>query len=126
MSSWEPLTPLRDAYRYDPDVDNWTRLLDLPWAGYGWNTCAFDEHRLLMAGKADGQIHRDVWLIDTRDMSARKIGESVIQTTVAPLIRAKDDEWWLVGGEPDSKKTRTNKVTIIRDANTSARAYCEQ
>jgi N-acetylneuraminic acid mutarotase len=105
---------MEDAYRYDPSNDSWQRLSDLSAPGYAWAGCAFDNNHILLAGKADGQIHKGVWLIDVNNMKSQKIGEAIIQTTTAPLVEAAEGEWWLIAGEPDTNKNRTNKVTIIR------------
>jgi N-acetylneuraminic acid mutarotase len=104
---------MQDSYRYDPKKDIWTRLKDLPWKGYAWSASSIDESHVILAGRADGQIHKDIYLIDITDMSTRIIGESVIQTTTAPLITLAKNEYWLIAGEPDSNKNRTNKITTI-------------
>ena len=114
VSGWSPLTPLRDAYEYDPTTDRWKRLADLPWPGYAWAADAIDDAHLLLAGQADGRIHADVWILQIPEMTARKIGNAAIQTTTAPLIRTVSREWLLLGGEPDSNRTRTPRVTVIR------------
>jgi N-acetylneuraminic acid mutarotase len=113
LSRWSPLTCLRDAYEYDPTADRWRRLADLPWPGYAWAASPFDAAHILLAGQADGRIHADIWLVRVPDMTARKIGDAVIQTTTAPLIRVASEEWWLLGGEPDSNCTRTARVTVV-------------
>jgi N-acetylneuraminic acid mutarotase len=111
------LNPLRDVYRYDWRADQWTRMHDLPVPGYCWSAAPpteQDERHLILAGRADGEIHRDIWLIDVADGSAKQIGETVIQTTCAPLVPGERNALWLLGGEPDSKKNRTPRVTVIR------------
>ncbi len=107
------LNIFNDAYRYNPDNDSWTKLKDLPFEGYGWSACAVDGSHILLAGKVDGKIHKDIYLIDVRNMNTKKIGESIIQTTTAPLIKVKPNEFWLIGGEPDSNKNRTKIITSI-------------
>ncbi|GMV97201.1 MAG: hypothetical protein AMXMBFR83_15600 [Phycisphaerae bacterium] len=116
VAGWEPLAPLKDAYRYDPRTDRWSRLPDLPWAGYAWSAAPVGRDHALLAGQADGEVHSDLWLLDLTSMTARKIGDAAIQTTTAPLVNVRPGEWWLIGGEPDSKKTRTNRITVIRAA----------
>jgi len=105
---------MKDAYQYNPDKDSWLRLKDLPCPGYAWSGSSIDENHIILAGKADGKIHKDIYLIDVRDMTAKKIGETTIQTTTAPLIRVSHDEFWLIAGEPDSNKNRTNRITCIK------------
>lgn len=105
---------MQDAYRYNPDKDLWLRLKDMPCPGYAWSGSSIDKNHIILTGKADGKINKDIYLIDVRDMTAQKIGETIIQTTTAPLIKVAKHEFWLIGGEPDSNKNRTNKVTKIR------------
>jgi N-acetylneuraminic acid mutarotase len=105
---------MRDVYQYKPDKGSWLRLKDMPWPGYAWSGCSIDENHIILAGKADGKVHKDIFLIDVRDMTVQKIGEAVIQTTTAPLIKIRPDEFWLIAGEPDSNKNRTNRITCIR------------
>ncbi|OHB59677.1 MAG: hypothetical protein A2Y12_19840 [Planctomycetes bacterium GWF2_42_9] len=105
---------LQDAFRYDPSNNAWTRLKDLPCKGYGWAGSSINKNCIILVGKADGQIHKDIYLIDVRDMHTKKIGETVIQTTTAPLVRLAPKEFWLIGGEPDSNKNRTSQITSIK------------
>lgn len=105
---------MQDAYQYNPDKDSWLRLKDMPWLGYAWSGSSIDENHIILAGKADGKIHKDIYLLDVRDMTVQKIGETIIQTTTAPLIKVRPDEFWLIAGEPDSNKNRTNRVTCIK------------
>jgi hypothetical protein len=43
----------------------------------------------------------------------RKAGELAGPTTTATLTKVKNNEWWLIGGEPDSKLNRSEDVSII-------------
>ena len=104
---------MQDVYQYNPDKDSWLRLKDLPWPGYAWYGSSIDENHIILAGRADGKIYNDIYLIDVRDMTTQKIGEAIIQTTTAPLIKIRSDELWLIAGEPDSNKNRTNRITCI-------------
>ena len=104
---------MKDAYQYNPKKGSWLRLKDMPSPGYAWSGSAIDDKHILLAGKADGKVHKDIYLIDVRDMNVQKIGETVIQTTTAPLIKVRPDEFWLIAGEPDSNKNRTNRITSI-------------
>ncbi len=113
VSSWSPLAPLADAWRFDTEGGAWKRLPDLSSSGYAWSAAMMEENYLVLAGQADGEIHDDIWRVDLSDMRTGKLGDAVIQTTTAPLVRVADDEWWLIAGEPDSKRTRTNRVTRI-------------
>lgn len=42
-----------------------------------------------------------------------EVGHLVIPSVTAPLIKVVDEYFWLVGGEPDSNKNRTGKVSVI-------------
>lgn len=106
----------KDAYRYDAKDDVWERLPDLPARGYCWAAAAIDDQAVLLTGRADGAIHDDVWRVNLSDMSVRNAGRLVIQSTCAPLVPVGANRWWLVGGEPDGLKTRTEKVTVIQSA----------
>jgi N-acetylneuraminic acid mutarotase len=114
ISNFEPMTVLKDAYRYDTKAARWEKMPDLPRAGYAWTAAPVGAQSLLMAGRADGEIHREILLFDLESHQMTQIGQSVTPTTTAPLIQVRDSEWWLIGGEPDSNKTRTNRITIIR------------
>jgi N-acetylneuraminic acid mutarotase len=105
----------KDVFRYDPEADAWQRLGELPAAGYCWAAEPIDDskRKLLVAGRADGAIHDDVWIVDLSDLSARGVGSTVITTTCAPLVRVNDNTFWLIGGEPDANKTRTARITQI-------------
>lgn len=113
LSEWQPLTSLPDAFRYDTRSDKWEKLPDLPVKGYAWSAAWVDSRRFLLAGRAAGEIFDDIWLIHAPDMTGDAIGRTVIQTTTAPLVRTGEHEWLLLGGEPDSNKTRTPRVTRI-------------
>jgi len=115
-------TPLGDLYRYDPRRDEWKQLDDLPFKGYAWAAQAIDDKHLLLTGRADDSkpfaIHRDVWTVNLEDAAMQKVGELDGPTTTATLTRVKNDEWWVIGGEPDAKLNRSDRVTVITlDAN---------
>lgn len=103
----------RDVYRYDPKADAWQRLGDLPAGGYAWAANAIDDKTLLLVGRADGVIREEIWRVSLADLSVRGLGRPIIQTTCAPVVRVNGNTWWLIGGEPDSMKTRTEKVSVI-------------
>ena len=105
-----------DAYRYDPKADAWQQLADLPARGYCWAGSAIDDHTILLAGRADGVIHDELWRVSVNDMRVQSGGRQLVQATCAPLVRIAPNTWWLIGGEPDSSKTRTEKVTVIQSA----------
>jgi N-acetylneuraminic acid mutarotase len=104
---------LSDAYQYDPSTDRWTALGILPFGGYCWSADAVDDSHILLAGRADGTIHNEIWLLHLPDLSTELLGHAVIQATCAPLMKVGPRKWWLVGGEPDSNKNRTDRVTVI-------------
>jgi hypothetical protein len=113
-----PQVPVRqtfkDVYRYDPRADEWARMPDLPLVGQGWVAEAVDEHHLLVTGRADTVVYRDVLRVDVRDSSAQRLGELVIPSLNAPLVPVSPGRWWLVGGEPDANRSRTPRVSVIR------------
>jgi hypothetical protein len=112
-AGWSPLSPLAECLRYDPAADRWERIKDLPFPGYALSASAVDEHRVLLAGCADGRIRSDIWLLDLGPMAPVKAGDAIIQATTAPLLRVGPAEWWLIGGEPDANRHRTAIVTVI-------------
>lgn len=109
-----PLTPLSDILRYDPEKDEWDQLDNLPFNGYGWAAQPLDEYEILITGRANGMVHKEIWTINLKTGIVNKIGSLTIQSTTAPLLHVSEGKWWLVGGEPDSNKTRTGKVSIIK------------
>jgi N-acetylneuraminic acid mutarotase len=113
LSEVSPLTPLNDVYRYDPLKDEWTRLKDLPLKGYAWVSQSLDDKNILVTGRADGSIHRGIYVVNLEDMSVKEAGELTLPSTTAPLIPVGKKEWWLVGGEPDANKNRTGKISVI-------------
>lgn len=108
---------LSDAYRYDPEANTWTKLADLPFKGYAWTSQRIDDDHLIITGRADNSkpinVHKDVWVLSLKDMSMIKTGELIAPSATAPLIRVNDKQWWLVSGEPDSRKNRTERVSVI-------------
>ncbi|MEX0643523.1 MAG: kelch repeat-containing protein [Pirellulales bacterium] len=106
----------KDVFLYDPGANIWKRYGELPTAGYCWAATPIDgdERTLLVGGRADGAIHDDLWLVNLSDLSVRGVGRSAITTTCAPLVRINPKTFWLIGGEPDANKTRTQRVTQIR------------
>lgn len=113
LSQTTPLTPLKDAYRYDTSRNQWLRLADLPIEGYAWVGKAIDNDHLIITGRAFGQIDKGIWILNLEDMSMNKIGENNDPATTAPLVQAGPEQWWLIGGEPDANKNRSRKVSII-------------
>lgn len=108
------LTPLDDLYKFDYKRNSWERLDNLPCKGYAWVAQPIDNANILVTGRADGQIHKDIKILDLKMMSMNKIGNLKTPSTTAPLIKVSDNEWWLVSGEPDANKNRTDIVNIIR------------
>jgi N-acetylneuraminic acid mutarotase len=103
-----------DSYRFSPENNQWQKLPDLPWKGYGCDAATVDDRYILIAGRADGQISKDIYLIDTEDFSMQTVGQLVIQSTTAPLIKVDVNEFWFLGGEPDSNKNRTSIISSIK------------
>lgn len=104
---------LRDALRYDPASNQWTAIGQLPVAGYCWSSVPLGQDRVLLVGRADGEIHNEIRILNLQDLSAPIVGRTVIQATCAPLVPAGPGTWWFIGGEPDSQKHRTERVTVI-------------
>ena len=113
LAETSPLTPLKDAYRYDPQKNQWTQLTDLLLDGYAWVSQPVDNNHLIITGRAYGKVDKGIWIIDLKDMSMNKVGNDINPATTAPLINVADKQWWLVGGEPDANKNRTGKVSVI-------------
>lgn len=108
------LTPLDDLYKFDYKRNSWERLDNLPCKGYAWVAQPIDNTHILITGRADGQIHKDIRILDLETMSMNKIGNLKTSSTTAPLIKLSDNEWWLVSGEPDANKNRTDIVNVIK------------
>jgi hypothetical protein len=102
-----------DVHRYDPAADAWTRLADLPSAGQGWCADAIDAQHLLVVGRGDTNIYPETWIVDLKNSSTRNLGDLVIQSFGAPLVRISPGKWWFIAGEPDANKTRTPRVSVI-------------
>lgn len=123
LAQISPLIPLSDVFRYDPEDNDWTQFNHLPIKGYGWVSQSANENKLLLTGRADGTVHNGIWMINTENMSMKEIGSLIIQSTTAPLVTVSENEWWLIGGEPDSNKTRTGEVSIIKLKNNEKTIY---
>lgn len=108
-----PRRALSDVYRFDPAVNHWTAMGKLPVAGYAWSASGIDSNHLLLAGRGDGTMHDDIWIVSLSPLSARVEGHCVVASDCAALIRLNDTTWWLAGGEPDMNKHRTDQVTVI-------------
>jgi N-acetylneuraminic acid mutarotase len=104
---------LSDCYLYDPLSNRWKAMGNLPFAGYCWSAERIDDAHLLLAGRADGVIHKEIWKVHLPDLKVEQVGDAVIAATCAPLVQVRVGEWWLIGGEPDSNKHRTSRVTVI-------------
>lgn len=113
LAESSPLTPLNDVYRFNHKEDRWDKLKELPLKGYAWTTQPIDFNHIIITGRADGQIHPDIWIIELDTMTMKKVGDLLIQSTTSPLIKVKDGQWWVIGGEPDSNKNRTKEISII-------------
>jgi len=106
-------SPLKDIYRYDPDRNEWIQLSDLPLMGYAWASQPVGDNHLIITGRADGKIYKDIWIIDLRDLSMEQIGNLISPVTTSPLIKIAKKHWWLIGGEPDANKNRTERISVI-------------
>jgi N-acetylneuraminic acid mutarotase len=116
VADGEAMRVFKDVFQYDPKTKRWKILGKLPTAGYCWAAVPLDkdERKLLVGGRADGVIHDDLWIVDLSNLDVRGVGRSIITQTCAPLVRIKRSTFWLIGGEPDADKHRTEKVTQIR------------
>ncbi len=61
----------------------------------------------------DKNFYKDLWLVSVSDLSVQNIGQAIIQTSGAPIIKISPAQWWLIGGEPDALKSRTTIITAI-------------
>jgi Galactose oxidase, central domain len=104
---------LADVWHYGIAANQWTQSGTLPLGGYCWSAAPIDAHHLLLAGRADGRIHDEFWRVDLQQISVQLLGKCVIQATCAPLVPVGDHTWWLIGGEPDSNKHRTDRISVI-------------
>jgi N-acetylneuraminic acid mutarotase len=104
---------LNDAYRYDPATNQWKSLGQLSVPGYCWSAEPVDDSHILLAGRADGSIHDEIWLITLPSLEAKIVGRAIQLATCAPLVNVGKRTWWLIGGEPDSNKHRTNRISVI-------------
>ena len=108
-----PLTPLDEVYKFNYKENRWDKLKDLPLKGYAWVAQPIDDTNILITGRADGKIHQGIWIINLKTISMDKVGDLIVQSTTAPLVKVTDNQWWLIGGEPDSNKKRTKEISII-------------
>ena len=113
LKGFSPLEPLNELYRYNPGENEWERLKDLPLKGYAWVGQPVDDNHLLLTGRADGIIHDCIWVVDLRNSSVKEVGNLVIPSATAPLVKISDECFWLIAGEPDSNKNRTERVSVI-------------
>lgn len=113
LADGKELNPLNDVFRYDTENDQWHNMGILQLKGYAWVSQQIDNDLILITGRADGTIHKGVWLIKLIDMSITQIASLVVPSTTAPLVEISKKTWWLVGGEPDANRNRTDKVSII-------------
>lgn len=113
LAEGSPLTPLNEVYRFNYKENRWDKQNDLPLKGYAWTAQPIDTKHILLTGRADGQVHPDIWIIELNTMTMKKVGDLLIQSTTSPLIKVTNGQWWVVGGEPDSNKNRTKETSII-------------
>jgi hypothetical protein len=104
---------LGDCYRYDSATDQWSSVGNLPVPGYCWSAAPVGKDQLLLTGRADGVIHDEVWLLDLKTLTGHIAGRTVVHATCAPLVEVSPGTFWLIGGEPDSNKNRTNRISEI-------------
>lgn len=113
--NWDPLNPMKDAYRYDPKGDKWHRIKDLPWPSYAMVASMVDDRWILLTGRVDQDgIHKGIWLFDVVNGDYLLVGETIVPAATAAMVHIVPDEWWVIGGEPDLDRNRTNIVTVIR------------
>ena len=93
--------------------DKRKKLNDLPLIGYAWVSQPVDGKTILITGRADGLVHEDIWIVNLKNMEMKKTGGLISPSTTVPLIKAPDDSWWVVGGDPDPNRNRTGIASII-------------
>lgn len=104
---------LGNVERYDLDTNEWASLGQLANPGYCWSASAVDEKHVLLAGRADGEIHDEIWTVNLRSLAMTQIGSSRRPVACAPLIQISNRQWWLIGGEPDANRNRIADVLSI-------------
>ena len=104
---------LKDAYAYYPKEDRWEKLANMPSPCYGFGARALDDTQILIAGIGDEKIRNSIWTLNVRNMSVRNVGDTIIQSVGNALVQVSPKTFWLIGGEPDANKSRTDKVTTI-------------
>jgi N-acetylneuraminic acid mutarotase len=107
-----------DAYRYDPAVDQWELVKGFDLPGFGWCAVSIDTDHVMLAGRIDGddRITDDVWLVDLKQSKPAAVGKLILATCCATPTQISPDTWWFVGGEPDSNKSRTPRISVVRAA----------
>ena len=113
LAEGSPLTPLNEVYAFNYKENRWDKRKELPLKGYAWTAQPIDNKHILLTGRADGQVHPDIWVIELNTIEMKQVGDLLIQSTTSPLIKVTDGQWWVVGGEPDSNKNRTKETSII-------------
>jgi hypothetical protein len=108
-------TVYSDGYVYDPASDQWTQLDGFNIVGYAWSAAQVDESHILLAGRVvdPGLIPSEILLMNINDFSTRPVGNLVIQSCCMPAIAVNPTTWWFPGGEPDTKKNRTERTSIV-------------
>jgi len=104
---------LSDVWRYDIGSNQWNQIGTMPVGGYYWSAESVDAGHLLLGGRADGKLNDDLWLVDLQPFSAHLVGKSVIPVSCAPLVRAGEHQWWLIGGEHPGTRQRTDIISAI-------------
>jgi N-acetylneuraminic acid mutarotase len=105
-----------DAYQYDPQTNQWSKSAIAPLAGYGWTAAEASPTQVLLAGRVAevGVVGDELWMVDLNSADVRRVGSLVTPNCCAPLIPMGEHRWWYVGGEPDTNRSRSDRVSIIQ------------
>ena len=104
-----------DAYRYDLNSDQWTKLDHIHVPGYAWAASPLTTSTLLIVGRvrARGEIRTDVEVLDLETGQIQTIGHLAVPTCVAPLVRMSENQWTVFGGEPNANRNRNKEVQLL-------------
>lgn len=104
-----------DGFRYDPGSGKWNKLEAYNLKGYAWSAAQVDDQHILLAGRVvdPGLIPSEILLLNINDFSTQAVGNLVIQSCCMPAIPLNPTTWWFPGGEPDTKKNRTERTSIV-------------
>lgn len=116
-----------DAYCYTPASNQdgesadkagpgaWEKIAGLDFPGYAWSAIPIDNRQILFAGRVStlSQVTDQVWLLDLVTLATSPAGHLPYPTCCVPAIALPSGVWLLPGGEPDTNRNRTDRVSRI-------------